>query len=91
MDELFPIGVGAAIGALSTFDLRWFRPLWLRLLMIALAGGTATFVSGEYQQSWLFVCADILEVAFCALIGAFAVNYLRTGRLSLRASVPASR
>ena len=68
MDELFPIFTGAILGLAFAAGLRALSPLWVRAVMVLLAGVTATIVSGEYTENWGFALVDIGEVALAAWI-----------------------
>jgi hypothetical protein len=68
MDELFPIGVGILLGILFSLRLSPLKPLWRRVLLVAVAGASATIASGEYSESWGFLIVDVGEVALAAWI-----------------------
>ena len=68
MDELFPIFTGAVLGLAFATGIRALSSLWVRAVMVLLAGVTATILSGEYTENWGFALVDIGEVALAAWI-----------------------
>ena len=76
MDELFPIGVGILLGILFSLRLSPLKPLWRRVLLVAVAGASATIASGEYAESWGFLLVDVGEVALAAWISLAVLAYL---------------
>jgi len=76
MDELFPIGAGAALGVLFALNFAPLRPWLVRILLIVAAGLSATFLSGEMKASWGFAVVDCGEVALSAWIAAVAAQAL---------------
>lgn len=76
MDELFPIGVGILLGILFSLRLGPLKPLWGRVLLVAVAGASATIASGEYAASWGFLLVDVGEVALAAWISLAVLAYL---------------
>ncbi len=68
MGEIFPIVAGALIGLLSS-RIMAMRTRWVvSALLTLLAGGAATFLSGEAAESWAFVLVDIGLVGITAAI-----------------------
>ena len=74
MDELFPIFTGAILGLAFAAGIRALSPLWVRAVMVLLAGVTATIVSGEYTENWGFALVDIGEVALAAWVASTLVR-----------------
>ena len=72
MDELVPICLGIILGV----------PIWrytagreralLSVLAVAMSGVTATIVSGEFAQGYLYLLIDLGE-AVCGLAAGFAI------------------
>jgi len=86
MNELFPIFTGAVLGLAFAAGTRAFSPLWVRAVMVLLAGVTATIVSGEYAENWGFALVDIGEVVLAAWIASTlarrAVRRIRQARVT---------
>ena len=86
MNELFPIFTGAVLGLAFAAGTRAFSPLWVRAVMVLLAGVTATIVSGEYAENWDFALVDIGEVVLAAWIASTlarrAVRRIRQARVT---------
>lgn len=86
MDEVFPVCLGFAMGALI-----WRAALGRRSSAIGAAamfaiGLAATVLSGEYLVSWTYLALDLGEAAL-GLIAGFVV----ARRFWPKAAVPASR
>ncbi len=80
MGEIFPIVAGALIGLLSS-RIMAMRTRWVvSALLTLLAGGAATFLSGEAAESWAFVLVDIGLVGITAAI-ACGIAMLVTRRV----------
>ena len=79
MDELYPIGVGILLGILFSLRLSLLRPIWRKALLVAVAGASATIVSGEYTESWGFLIVDIGEVALAAWVSFAGFAYRSAG------------
>jgi hypothetical protein len=81
--ELFPLAAGLLAGALLA---RRFsaRTLWALVAVAAVAiGSCATFISGEWLNSWEFVFVDLPEALVTALLGVALVRWVERspGRL----------
>ena len=73
MEELFPVLLAAAMGvAISLYTRGGVR--WLPgCVAIAVSGLTATALTGEFDQSWLYLLQDVAEAAAGLAFGlAFA-------------------
>ena len=77
MDELYPIGVGILLGILFSLRLSLLGPIWRKAVLVAVAGASATIVSGEYTESWGFFIVDIGEVALAAWVSFAGFAYLQ--------------
>jgi hypothetical protein len=78
MDELLPIAAGLLLGILFATGFHCLKPRWIRMVLILVAGASATMLSGEYRENWAFVVVDIGEVALLAWIGLVAARFLRS-------------
>lgn len=78
MTELVPILGGATAGVLLACAARWsrlaFLPWRVWLPVAGLLGVLATFLTGEWRTSWVFVAFDIPLVAACSAGGFLAVR-----------------
>ncbi len=76
MQEVFPVVAGVLVGfaAQRVHDERWRTVFVVALALIF--GAAATFISGEWLISWLFIGVDTLLV----FLGAAAVTIFFFGR-----------
>lgn len=77
MSELFPILAGVAIGLVVQ---RIAGPRWRALALFALsalAGATASFISGELFVSWNFLLFDIPLVFAAAVAVSLGLSWWR--------------
>jgi|GEM_PF-1037235 len=77
MQELYPVMAGALVGAVVMF----VPILWLRTLLFVvgciLAGLSASFISGELEESWDFLSVDMLLAWVGGLIAVGIVSGIR--------------
>jgi hypothetical protein len=82
MSELFPILAGVCIG----FVVQWISNARLRTIALfvlsALAGFTASFISGELFVSWDFLFFDIPLVFLGAVVTALVLTWQRSRPVS---------
>jgi len=75
MSELFPIAAGVIIGVIvQRLGNVWFRAGVLVLLCF-LAGGAATFISGEFEENWAFMLFDVAQVFLVAVVSLIALTW----------------
>ena len=90
MDEIVPVILGAAFGAIIWRCTRGRTRLVLSVLAVIVAGVAATVASGEYLESWIYLLLDLGEAAL-----GLAVGYVIAARLlpapANRNSAPSSR
>lgn len=81
MAELFPVAAGIVVGLIvSRIPNMRVRLIVAAILTLACAA-TATFISGESEESWAFIFVDIGEVAIVAAI-TWGLVTLATRRLA---------
>ncbi len=77
MQELYPVMAGAVVGAVVMF----VPILWLRTVLFVggciLAGFSASFISGELEESWNFLSVDMLLAWVGGLIAVGIVSAIR--------------
>jgi hypothetical protein len=81
MNELLSIAMGVILGVIFVPRPRIFKPVWVKVIAVALAGILATTVSGEYQETGAFAIVDIGEVALAAWIASSLVQRLVVHRV----------
>jgi hypothetical protein len=86
MYELLPIAMGLMLGVIFSTKLKFVRPVWVKAIAVALAGISATVVSGEYQDTEAFAIVDIGEVALAAWIASFLIRCFVARRVPPRIS-----
>jgi hypothetical protein len=84
MGELVAWGLGLGLG----YSVRNMLIGWQRIALFAVAiivlGGLITLFSGELANEPWLVLVDIAQVGAAALIGAYAVPFVRTRVLQVR-------
>jgi len=88
MDEVFPVLVGIAVG-LASLTRKLDRTNLLLVVLIGVFGaGLATWISGEWVQSWFYIVVDAAEIAITAVVTRFVFSRQRFSDLirRLRAS-----
>ena len=84
MGEFLPVVLGGIAGLLISLVFRQ-APTWARLVGAGIAGGLATFISGEWSAGWEFLLVDIP----LGMLGALAVSEV-TVRVLRRGEQPAA-
>lgn len=77
MDELIPVVLGAAFGALIRRGGDRRARIGLAVLAVAASGAVATIRSGEYEDSWLYLLLDAGEAAAGLIAGLALAHHLR--------------
>jgi hypothetical protein len=86
MDELVPVILGAALGALIWRGTGGRMRLALSILAVLVSGAAATVLSGEYVESWIYLLLDLGEAAFGLAIGFVIAHKLRPSRQAIATS-----
>ncbi|HME25229.1 MAG TPA: hypothetical protein VKI44_28530 [Acetobacteraceae bacterium] len=85
MDEVVPVIFAVFLGALiwrsTTGRTRWA----LSLLAVAVSGLTATVISGEWRDSWLYLLLDLGEAAGGLALGIALAHGWRRARRNAQA------
>lgn len=76
MDEIVPIVLAFVLGLVIWRTTSGRTRLILSCCAVALAGLTATVLSGEFRESWVFLLLDLGEAAFGLAIGFLAAHRL---------------
>ena len=76
MFELIPILMGLILGVLIWRNTQGRLRLLLSVAAVALSGTTATMLSGEYAESWIFILLDLGEAAFGLAVGFVLAHVL---------------
>ena len=71
MDELVPVVLGLVSGAFIWVATIGRIRLALSISAVLVAGLAATVLSGEYEQSWIYLMLDLAEAAVGMAAGAF--------------------
>src|SRR5689334_9650463 len=69
MDELLPVVLCCLFGAVIWRQTRGSIRLLSSVAVVAASGITASVVSGEYGESWIYVILDLGEAAFGLALG----------------------
>lgn len=86
MDELVPVVLGAILGALIWATTAGHTRLALSVCAVLVSGLTATVLSGEYHQSWVYLLLDLGE-ATIGLAGGMLLARLTGGRVMARSEI----
>jgi hypothetical protein len=77
MDEVFPVLAGIVVGV----ALHRVVPVWLRTCVLGvvsiLLGATATWISGESANSWVYLLIDIGQVLVAGWMTSVLVSLWR--------------
>jgi hypothetical protein len=84
MEELIPFILGALLGALFAARTTGRARSAAYAAAVALSGGVATVLSGEYQTSWVYLLLDCAESAFGLVVGLAIVEQLSSWRNPIR-------
>ncbi|UVK47010.1 hypothetical protein BPNPMPFG_002746 [Mesorhizobium sp. AR07] len=80
MDEIVPVILGAALGALVWCTSVGRIRSVLAILAVLAAGAFATILSGEIQLSWIYFLIDFIEAGLGLVIGIVLVHLFRRSR-----------
>ena len=86
MFELIPIVMGLILGVLIWRNTQGRLRLLLSVAAVALSGATATMLSGEYAESWIFILLDLGEAAFGLAVGFVIAQVFLRAPSTTRAS-----
>jgi hypothetical protein len=88
MDELVPVILGFALGAIIWRGARGATRTILSVLAVTVCGAFATVLSGEYHESWLYLLLDFGEAALGLAVGFAVAHWLlpALGRARARSS-----
>jgi hypothetical protein len=84
MDELVPVILGIIFGATIWLWSKGTVRLVLSVLAVLVAGAAATFASGEYLESWVYLLLDFGEAEIGLVIGYIVAARLLTPRFVRR-------
>lgn len=91
MDETVPVILGILLGALIWSTTAGPIRLLLSVCAVLVSGLTATVLSGEYHESWIYLLLDLGEAALGLAIGMFIVNRVQRRRAATRATAPSTK
>jgi hypothetical protein len=91
MDELVPVILGIILGVLIGRSTTGITRIALSIAAVLVSGATATVLSGEYVQSWIYLLLDLGEAALGLALGFVIAHRFRFGRLTPRTRRPASK
>jgi hypothetical protein len=80
MDELVPVCLGVLLGLPIWCCVEGRARVMLGVLAVAMSGITATIVSGEYAQSYIYLLWDLGEAVFGLAVAFLIVRRLSQGR-----------
>ena len=87
MFELIPIVMGLILGVLIWRNTQGRLRLLLSVAAVALSGATATMLSGEYAESWIFILLDLGEAASGLAVGFVIAHVFLRAPSTTRASL----
>jgi hypothetical protein len=73
--EALPIVLGLTLGALIWCKTQRQRRMILSICAVGASGATATVLSGEYAESWMYILLDFGQAAFGLAIG-FVIGHI---------------
>ena len=82
MDELVPVILGAAMGAVIGYLVRGRWRDVAAIAAVIVAGVAATVASGEYRISWAYLLPDLAEAACGLALGYAGVTLRIAARVS---------
>jgi len=88
MDELVPIILGIIFGALIWRGTTGRIRIALSICAVLISGAAATVLSGEYQESWIYLLLDFGEAAIGLAIGMLIARRVQSSRASQRLRSP---
>ena len=87
MDELVPVVLGLALGAFTWIATTGRTRLALSIGAVLVSGLAATILSGEYDQSWIYLMLDLGEAALGMAAGVFIGHRALRQRAAARENV----
>jgi hypothetical protein len=88
MDELVPVILGVVLGAIIWRSTTGQIRLALGICAVVVSGASATVLSGEYLDSWIYILLDLGEAALGLALGsAIAHRLLPSRKVRSRSSV----
>jgi hypothetical protein len=78
MDELVPVMIGGALGAIIWLGTTGRKRFALSVLAVIVSGIIATVTSGEYLESWIYLLLDFGEAALGLVLGYVVAARLLT-------------
>jgi hypothetical protein len=88
MEELVPVVLGVALGVMIWGGSAGGRRSVLSLCAVLVSAFAATVLSGEYQESWIYLLLDLAEATLGFALGTVIV---RRWRASQAVSPPPGR
>jgi hypothetical protein len=79
MDEVFPVVMGVVVGVVFSFSQTWSLGWRFGALGIVAAAVAATWLSGEYAVSPLYLILDLAEAGLGAAVGILIATRWRAG------------
>jgi hypothetical protein len=79
MEELIPIILGIILGALIGRSTTGITRIVLSVAAVLVSGASATILSGEYVESWIYLLLDLGEAALGLALGFVIVHRLMLG------------
>lgn len=86
MDEIVPVALGVLLGALIWSVASGPVRLLLSVCAVAVSGLAATVLSGEYQESWIYLLLDLGEAALGLAAGMVIVHRVQQRRATAAAA-----
>jgi hypothetical protein len=86
MDETVPVILGILLGALIWSTTSGSVRSLLSVCAVLVSGLTATVLSGEYHESWIYLLLDLGEAALGLAVGMFIVHRVQRRRAAARAT-----
>lgn len=90
MDEAVPVILGILLGALIWSTTSGPIRLLLSICAVLVSGLTATVLSGEFHESWIYLLLDLGEAALGLAVGMFIVHRVQRRRAAARATIPSA-
>ena len=85
MEELVPVILGVVLGALIRWKTAGRLQIALSIAAVLVSGLAATVLSGEYQESWVYLLLDFGEAAIGLALGFLIAHGLHSLRTVSRA------
>jgi hypothetical protein len=80
MDEVVPVVLGAVLGAMIWPGTKGRFRLALSICAVVLSGASATLLSAEYLQNWVYILVDVSLAALGLAIGFATAHRLALWR-----------